>query len=278
MRILCGRTPHHFAGGGPVFLLVIETPATVIAVTAIAISPTCADSRKTVAYPLDTERLFGFNEAADIGREGEKEFATDSTLRDGRGTGSFANTASALTFQKFRISAAGALAYYEITLVSGIEAPHRAAVQSLFSSLRGLVDRDPNPLGLTVRAAPHWDFVDETSGLRAGRSPAKSSCTHDSAFGRWAALAEQITAGVWLVVKTRYLSDYTQAAVNAFSGRAAYVGPTLYARIARTLASRTARDYRIPREATVPPGTLDLTNFQRHQAKLLLSVNLGARL
>jgi hypothetical protein len=51
MRILCSTTPYYVVGGGPVFLLMIETPATVMAVIAIAISPTI----KTVAYPLDLE-------------------------------------------------------------------------------------------------------------------------------------------------------------------------------------------------------------------------------
>jgi hypothetical protein len=38
MRILCSITPHHVVGGGPVFLLLIETP-TVMAVIAIANRP-----------------------------------------------------------------------------------------------------------------------------------------------------------------------------------------------------------------------------------------------
>jgi hypothetical protein len=51
MRILCSITPHHGVGGGPAFLLVIETP-TVMAVIAIAISP----STHTAAGPPNLVR------------------------------------------------------------------------------------------------------------------------------------------------------------------------------------------------------------------------------
>jgi hypothetical protein len=140
----------------------------------MAISPVHAEGIKTEADPLDTEHLFGFTEGADIGPQGEKEFLIDSTLRDGRSTGSFANTASQLelkytAFQSLRISAGGVFAYYDITGVPGIEDARRDALQSLFLDLRyRLLDRDHAPFGLTISAAPHWGFVDETSGLRAG--------------------------------------------------------------------------------------------------------------
>jgi hypothetical protein len=264
MRILCRITTRHFAGGGPVFLLVIEIPATVMAVIAIAISPTYADSSKTVAYPLDTERSFGFAEGADIGSEGEKEFVIDSTLQDGRGTGSFANTESALAFQKFRFSAAGALAYYEITELSGIEDPRR--VQSLVSNLRRLVDQEPAPLGLTQLHIGTLSM--KRAACEAGRSATKPSCLHDDAFGRWGrACAADHAQRVARSEDPRAARLHRSRSQRPFR-RAPYVGPTLYARIGRTVASRAPGDYRIPREATAPPGTLDLTNVERHQAKL----------
>jgi hypothetical protein len=46
MRILCSITAHYEVGGGPAFLLVIETP-TVMAVIAIAITPIYALSSRS---------------------------------------------------------------------------------------------------------------------------------------------------------------------------------------------------------------------------------------
>jgi hypothetical protein len=43
---------------------------------------------------VDTEDLFGFIEGTDIGAAGERELDVDSTVRLGRGTGSFTDSAS----------------------------------------------------------------------------------------------------------------------------------------------------------------------------------------
>jgi hypothetical protein len=94
------------------------------------------------------------------------------------------------------------------------------------------------------------------------------SIQHESLVGAGAALAAQIMPGVWLGGETRYLRDYSGAALNVFSGQALYVGPTLYARIGGSAFVSAAWDFRVWGEATATPGALDLTNFERHQAKL----------
>src|SRR6266436_6328812 len=88
----CGRRSRR------VFLSVIQIAAIGTAITAIAASSIHADSIKTGA-PADTEHLFGFVEGADIGRKGDRELVVDSTLRTGRSTGFFADTASELEFK-----------------------------------------------------------------------------------------------------------------------------------------------------------------------------------
>jgi hypothetical protein len=125
-------------------------PANALAVIAIPIPPTS----KTVVYPLDTEHLFGFTEGAHIGSDGAKELLIDSALREARGTGNPA-----------------------------IEGPRCAAGQ--FFDLRyRLVDREHAPLGLTVSAAPHRGFVDETSSRRAGHSASKLQLLADRELKR----------------------------------------------------------------------------------------------
>src|SRR5262249_45927378 len=232
----CGRRSR------PVFLSVIQLAAVATAIITIAASPIHADSIKTGTDPADTEHLFGFVEGADIGSKGERELVVDSSLRAGRSTGFFANTASELelkytAFQNFRISAAAAVAYYDIAGISGIDDARRAAIQSLFFDARfRLLDRNRAPFGLTISAAPHWGFVDETSGVRTGHSGAEiqllvdrelkpdrlvgainllfandrarllasDGVQHESLAGAGAALAAQIMPGLWLGGEARY--------------------------------------------------------------------------
>jgi hypothetical protein len=290
----------------PVFVSVFEAAGLAIAVIATAASSIHADGIKTGAAPVDTEHLFGFVEGADIGAKGEREFVVDSTLRAGRSTGSFANTASEVelkytALENFRISAAAALAYYDIAGVTGIDDARRAAVQSLFLDARfRLLDRDRAPFGLTISIAPHWGFVDETSGVQTGhygteiqllvdrefkpellvgainvlfandraRLLASDGVQRESIVGGGGALAAQIMPGLWLGGETRYLRDYSGSTLNVFAGQAFYLGPTLYARVGGNAFVSAAWTFQIWGRAVAAPGALDLVNFERHQVKL----------
>jgi hypothetical protein len=290
----------------PVLLAAIEMAAIGTAATVIATSPIRADSSETKTAPVDTEHLFGFVEGADIGGQGDGEFVTDSTLRAGRSAGVFANAASELelkytAFQNFRISAGATLAYYDISGIAGMGDTQHTAMQSLFLDARlRLLDRDLAPFGLTISAAPHWGFVDETSGVPAShygteiqlladrelqpdrlvgainllfandrtRLVAFDGLQHESLVGAGAALATQILPGLWLGGETRYLRDYSGSALDVFTGQALYIGPTVYARLGRNAFASVAWNFQIWGGATAAPGALDLTNFERHQVKL----------
>jgi hypothetical protein len=299
-------SPHCERRFRPVFLPVIGAAAAATVIIAIATAPIHAGGAKTLTDPVDTEHLFGFIEGADIGGMGEREIVIDTTLRAAKSTGSFANSASDLefkytAFENFRISAAAALAYYDIAGVTGISDARRAAIQSLsFDARFRLLDRSQAPFGLTLSVAPHWGLVDETSGVRTdhfgteihlfadrelapdrlvgainllfandrARLLASDGIEQESLLGAGAALAAQVLPGLWLGGEARYLRDYRGPALNVFSGQAVYVGPTLYARLGRKAFVSAAWDMQIRGRAIAAPGALDLANFERHQAKL----------
>jgi len=255
---------------------------------------------------MDTEHLFGFIEGADIGGPGEREIVVDSTLRAGKSTGAFAGTASELefkytAFENLRISAAAALSYYDITGVTGLDDARRAEIQSLSVDARfRALDRSQAPFGLTLSVAPHWGLVDETSGVRAdhfgaeirlladrelvpnrlvgainflfandrARLLASDGIEQESLVGAGAALAAQVRPGLWLGGELRYLRDYGGAALNVFSGQAVYIGPTIYARLGGKAFVSAAWDVQIWGGAIAVPGAFDLSNFERHRAKL----------
>jgi hypothetical protein len=293
-----------------IFSLAIETTIVGTAIAGIGTSQIHADSIKASASPVDTEHLFGFVEGADIGDKGERELVIDSSLRASRSTGSFASTASQLefkytAFQNFRISGAATSAYYDIAGVTGIEDARRAAIQSLSLDARfRLLDREHTPFGMTLSVSPHWGLVDETSGVRTdhfgteiqlladrelepdrlvgavnllfandrARLLASDGVEHESLLGEGAALSAQVMPGMWLGAEARYLRDYGGAALNTFSGQAFYIGPTFYARLGSKAFVSAAWDFQIWGRATAAPGALDLTNFERHQAKLRFGV------
>jgi hypothetical protein len=285
---------------------VIETAATVMALIGIAISAMRADNIDAGTDQVDTEHVFGFNEGADIGRKGEQELIGDSTLRASRSTGAFADMASQFefeysAFQNLRISAAATLGYYDINGVTGIEDARGAAIQSRsFDARFRLLDRSQAPFGPTLSVAPHWGLVDETSGVRTNhfgaeiqiladrelkpdflvgtvnflfandrvRLLASDGVEHESLLGVGTALAAQIVPNVWFGGEARYLRDYSGAALNAFSGEAVYVGPTLYLRLNGKAFVSLAWNFQIWGGATTAPGALDLVNFERNQANL----------
>jgi hypothetical protein len=290
----------------PVFLSAIEAAVIAMAVIASAAPPVRADGVKSGTAPVDTEHLFGFVEGADIGSTGEREFVVDSTLRAGRSTGSFADTASEFefkytAFQNFRISAAAALAYYDVAGVAGIEDARHAAIQSMSVDARfRVLDRVQAPFGLTLSVSPHWGFVDETSGVQTGhygteiqlladrefqpdrlvgainllvandraRLLASDGIQHESLIAAGAGLAAQIIPRLWLGGETRYLRDYSGSALNVFAGQALYIGPTVYARLAGNAFVSVAWNFQIWGRATAGPGALDLANFERQHVKL----------
>lgn len=298
--------PQRQKGIRPVVSPLIEAVAITTFVVGIAISPGRADSVDVRTDPVDTEHVFGFTEGADIGSEGEREVVSSSTLRAGKATGWFADTASELEFkytalQNLRVSAAATLGHYDITGVSGIDDVRRTAIQALsFDARFRLVDRSQAPLGLTSSVAPHWGLVDETSGVKTShfgteirlladrelkpdrligainllfandraRLLASGGVEHESLWRAGAALAAQVVPNVWLAGEVRYVRDYGGTALNTFSGHAVYVGPTVYLRCGDKALVSVAWNFQIWGAAIAAPGALDLVNFERHQADL----------
>jgi hypothetical protein len=273
-------------------------------------TPGRADGGKGVASKaeVDTEHLFGFTEGSDIGTAGETELESDSILRAGRGTGTFADTASELefkytAFRNFRISAAATFAYYDIAGLTGMEDRREAAVQSLsFDARFRLLERGYSPFGLTMSFQPHWGFADETSGTPISHfgweglimmdrelvperlfgalnlhfdtdraeSVAGGGKEQQPTLGIGGALAGRAMPGLWVGGEVRYFRGYEGAGLETFTGHAVYVGPTLYATLSEKVWLSAAFNVQAWGRAVTSPGTLDLVNFERYQANFRL--------
>jgi hypothetical protein len=255
---------------------------------------------------LDNEHLFGFTEGSDIGSKGEREFKNETTLRTGKAAGSFtAGTSEAeikyTLSDNVRISAGATLAYFDINGLPGLGDTNRAAIQSAsFSARFRLLDRNKAPVGMTFSIEPHWGFVDETKGIPIRhfgteaailmdrelipdrllaalniqfendrvRSVAPGALQHESILGTGLALTAQMTSGVWFGGEVRYLRSYEGAALNVFSGQAVYLGPTAFVALPNNYWLSAALNVQVWGRAAGSADSLDLTNFERYQAKL----------
>ena len=92
----------------------------------------------------------------------------------------------------------------------------------------------------------------------------------ESTFGVSSALAYQIILNVVIGADLWYLRHYDGTFFNSFTGDAVYLGPTFYWKIAPKALMSAAWETQIAgREAGVG-SNLDLTDFSRSRARLLL--------
>ena len=231
--------------------------------------------------------------------------------RFGKASGTYRNVATALELKYtlldyFRITAAPTLTAYDLAGVNGLGDRRQAVVQALsFDARFRLLDRTRAPIGLTLSIAPQWGFVDDASGAPAaqlgteflliadrelvpgrlfgafnvGYAPDQTRLRATGAIERdsmlWLAtgLALQVKPGLFIGGEARYLERHDGLLLGAFSGRAFYAGPTLYVKLnARSFLS-AAWNVQLRGGAAGIPGALDLTNFERYQAKLRLGVS-----
>lgn len=96
-----------------------------------------------------------------------------------------------------------------------------------------------------------------------------------STLGAGAALAAQLSPGVFLGAETRYLRRYEGLALNSFGGHALYFGPTLYAKLKGEWWASLAWNAQVWGTAEARTGALDLAHFEQHQVKLRVGVSFG---
>ena len=260
------------------------------------------------AGDVDTQFIFGFTQGSDVGELGEKEIESETVGRFGKADGSYAALTSELRaeltpFENFRFEVGTIVNYASISGVSGLD--DRNEVQFGGFALEGryrLLDRRTAPVGLTISAEPHWTRIDDTSGelvasygsefvvaidkeLVENRLFAAFNLRYDpewthvldrdvwqqqSTLGISAAVTAQVDEGVFFGIETHYVRAYDGVAANVFLGDALYVGPTTYLRPSKNFAVSAAVSFQVAGSAGDVPGSLNLRDFERLQARLRL--------
>ena len=105
------------------------------------------------------------------------------------------------------------------------------------------------------------------------RLRATGAWEHQSNLGTSAAAVVQAWPGVLLGAGVRYMRSYSGLGLDTLTGQALFVGPTFYAKFAQCCWVSAAWSVQIAGRAVEDVGSLDLVNFERHQAKLRFGYN-----
>jgi hypothetical protein len=274
--------------------------------TVAAVFAAILGSSAAQAQRIDTEHLFGFMIGTDVGELGDKEIEAETVARWGKRPGSYfaatpAFEAEFVPIENLRVSGTASRAYHDISGIAGLEDRRHGAFDSLSFDLRyRLIERRQAGFGLAVDMEPHWGRVDPTSGEpvdrygadlallldkelvpdrvlaafnlvyqpEASRSRATAAWSREANFGPAAGLMVQVQPGVLIGAEARYLRAYQGLGLEKFAGQALFFGPTVYARLSKRLWVIAAFSPQIAGRAVNVPGSLDLTNFERRQAKV----------
>ncbi|MDB5619366.1 hypothetical protein [Tardiphaga sp.] len=284
----------------------IRAALTIIAMLGLAAPvAACADE-------IDTEHLFGFMIGSDIGRVGEREFETRTGARLSRNGGHYRAFGQEfelefVPMQDFRVELGTSFAAHDIGGVAGLADRRQAGWQGLSVDLRyRFLDREHRPFGMTLAVEADVSRIEDGSG-----APARSHGTgitlafdrelipgtlvaalnlsyqpewtrlngtlateRDSTIGVAGALMAQLRPGFYLGGEARYLRAYEGIGLQEFSGDALFIGPTAYLQFSPEKRLTVAWSTQAwGRDGSSPGRALNLTGFERHQARLIYGVN-----
>jgi hypothetical protein len=263
------------------------------------------------AEGIDTEHLFAFMIGTDTGNVGEREFQSQTTGRFGREGGRYraANEELELEFvpfRDFRIELGSSFAAHDINGVQGFDDRRQLAWHGISLDLRyRFLDRETSPFGFTVAVEDQADKLDETTGAAAWhygadvvlafdreivpdktiaafnllyqpewtRFAVTGAAEQESTVGAAFALMTRLGPNILFGGEARYLRKYEGIGLDEFAGQALFVGPTAYFQLperSRLTAAWSVQAWGRPAGSN---AALDLTNFDRHQARLVFGVN-----
>jgi hypothetical protein len=254
---------------------------------------------------IETKYIFGFSTGSGIGLEGEKEFTVDTIGRFGKRDGHYAATETKYEFEftptQFIQIEFGALgSTHNISGVTDLDDRRQVAASGAFAELRYLaIERTSNnPLSVTLAVEPTVRLTDETSGARVRNYEFETTVNADleilrnrlfagfnllyepevtwiagdvqreATFGGSAALSLRIASNVVLGGELWYLRHYDAANLTAFTGDAVMLGPTLYIQFTPKMFMTAAWNAQVWGREIGNPVLLNLSEFQRHRARL----------
>ena len=259
-------------------------------------------------HEVETKYIFGnFTVGSSTGLQGEMAFEPESEADFGKRFGRYAATGTALEFeytptQFMQVEFGPSVSYYNIHNVPGLDDRNLLSINGFESDFRFLLlERGPSPFAVTLSVEPEFHSLDETSGASVQNYGLETKIEADteliknrlflafnllyepettySAIEGWdnestlgisSALAFQIIPKVIIGADLWYLRHYDGVAFNSFTGDAVYLGPSFYWQIAPKVLMSAAWEAQVAGHEVGIASPLDLTDFSRERARLLL--------
>jgi len=263
------------------------------------------------AEGIDTEHLFGFMIGTDVGNVGERELQSQTTGRFARNGGSYRTIGQEFELEfvparNFRVELGSAFAAHSIAGVPGMEDRRQFSWQGVSVDLRyRFLDRDAAPFGFAFAVESHATRIDESTAAVVRsygteftlafdrelipnvavaalnlvyqpewtRFVGTGTSEQDSTMGAALGVMMKMRPGFLLGGEARYLRRYEGIGLEEFAGQALFIGPTAYWQLSprsRLTAAWSVQAWGRPAGSN---ASLDLVNFERHQARLVFGVN-----
>jgi hypothetical protein len=259
-------------------------------------------------HEIETKYIFGnFTVGSAVGIEGEvaieQETEADLGKRFGRYVASITEVELEYTPNQYmQIELGPTFSFYNIQNVPDLQNRNMVGVNGFEGDFRFLIlDRNPSPFAVTASVEPEFHGLDETSGARVRNYGLETrieadteliknrlflafnllyepETTHvpgtgsfaESTVGASSALAFQIFPNYVIGVDLWYLRHYDGATFNSFTGDAVYLGPTFFWQIRPKVLMSASWQVQVAGHETGTVSPLDLTDFSRQRAMLLL--------
>jgi hypothetical protein len=302
----CGKGPRRDGAGGLNARLTIAGRYLGAAWFALVLAPGAARGQA-----IETEHLFGYTIGSDVGDVGEKEFEGSLTGRFSKQNGTYHAADGTLSMElvpmtNLRTEFTAAVNSYDITGVGGLFDQRYTAFGGFSADFRyRLLDRGSAPFGFALGAEPHWGRADDITGEPVNqygvdfvaaadweivrdrivaafnliyqpdtqRSSLTGLWSQESTAGLAFGVMAQIRPGIFVGGEARYLRQYDGFGLDSLAGQGFFAGPTLYVKFSEKTWMTLAWSAQVAGRATAIPGSLDLVNFERQQARLLFGVD-----
>lgn len=249
------------------------------------------------AGEFDSEHIFGFMIGTDIGGRGEREFQSQSTGSFGRSGGR--HSAGQQEFELEFVPAEN------LRIENGSGFADRGWQGASIDIRYRFADRETAPFGATLAVEAEASRINETSNAAASslglgfvlafdreivrdvaiaalnlsyrpewsQAGMFGATERESTMGVSVGLLAKLRPDVLLGGEARYLRQYEGLGLGDLAGQALYVGPTAYLQLSDRARLTASWSSQVWGRAGGGSGTLDVINFDRHQARLVYGVN-----
>jgi hypothetical protein len=263
------------------------------------------------AGDIDTEHIFGFMIGSDIGRVGEREFQSETTGRFGKSGGRYRAGEQEFELEfvparDIRIEIGSSFSAHRIAGVPGFADQRALGWQGASVDFRyRFLDRETAPVGMTLAIDAQFNGIDETSAARVRsygtgltlafdreivpdvavaalnliyqpewtRYVDTGTREREASIGAALGVMMQLRPGILLGGEARYMRRYEGIGLSELTGQALFIGPTAYFQLSDRSRLTASWSTQLWGRSEVPGSTLDLVNFERHQARLVYGIN-----